>query len=126
MRLQSDLTVLCEAALDGRLDQVQASWDARPALGVVMAAEGYPDAPQTGEAISGLEDAARLPGKIFHAGTRLSGDRVVVSGGRVLCATGMGATVAEAQRTAYALVEAVHWPGAIYRRDIGHRALRRS
>jgi phosphoribosylamine--glycine ligase len=125
MRLQSDLTALCEAALDGRLDQVQASWDPRPALGVVMAAEGYPDAPRTGESISGLERAARLPGKIFHAGTRLSGDRVVVSGGRVLCATGMGATVAQAQRTAYALVEAVHWPGAVYRRDIGHRALRR-
>jgi phosphoribosylamine--glycine ligase len=125
MRLQSDLTLLCEAALDGRLDQVQASWDPRPALGVVMAAEGYPDAPRTGESISGLERAARLPGKIFHAGTRSSGDRVVVSGGRVLCATGMGATVAEAQRTAYALVETVHWPGAVYRRDIGHRALRR-
>ena len=123
MRLQSDLTVLCEAALDGRLDQVQATWDARAALGVVMAAEGYPDAPRMGAAISGLEDAAKLPGKVFHAGTRLSGDQVLVSGGRALCATGMGATVAEAQRTAYALVELVHWPGAIYRRDIGYRAI---
>ena len=123
MRLQSDLTVLCEAALDGRLDQVQATWDARAALGVVMAAEGYPDAPRTGDAISGLENAAKLPGKVFHAGTRLSGDSVVVSGGRALCATGMGATVAEAQSVAYALVEAVHWPGATYRRDIGHRAI---
>jgi phosphoribosylamine--glycine ligase len=123
LRLQTDLTVLCEAALDGRLDQVQATWDERPALGVVMAAAGYPDAPRTGDAISGLDAAARLPGKIFHAGTRLSGDRVVVGGGRVLCATGMGATVAEAQRAAYALVDAVHWPGAIYRRDIGHRAI---
>jgi phosphoribosylamine---glycine ligase len=122
LRLQSDLTVLCEAALDGRLDQVQATWDERAALGVVMAADGYPDAPRTGEVISGLDDAARLPGKVFHAGTRLSGDHVVVSGGRVLCATGVGATVAEAQRTAYALTDAVHWPGAIYRRDIGHRA----
>jgi phosphoribosylamine--glycine ligase len=125
MRLQSDLTVLCEAALDGRLDQVQAAWDARPALGVVLAADGYPDAPRTGEVISGLDRAASLPGKVFHAGTRLSGNQVVVSGGRVLCATGMGATVAEAQRAAYALTEAVRWPGAVFRRDIGYRAIAR-
>lgn len=123
MRLQSDLTLLCEAALDGRLDQVQATWDERAALGVVMAAEGYPDAPRTGDAISGLDAAAKLPGKIFHAGTRLSGDEVLVSGGRVLCATGMGATVAEAQQAAYALANAVHWRGALYRRDIGYRGL---
>lgn len=126
LRLQSDLTVLCEAALDGRLDQVQAAWDPRAALGVVMAAAGYPDAPRTGGAITGLDRAAKLPGKVFHAGTRLSGDQVIVSGGRVLCATGMGATVAEAQKAAYELVDAVHWPGAIYRRDIGHRALARA
>ena len=123
MRLQSDLTRLCEAALDGRLDQVQASWDARAALGVVMAAEGYPDAPRMGAAILGLGDAAKLPGKIFHAGTRRSGDAVLVSGGRVLCATSLGATVAEAQKAAYALADAVHWPGAVYRRDIGYRGL---
>jgi phosphoribosylamine--glycine ligase len=125
MRLQSDLTSLCEAALDGRLDQVQAMWDPRSALGVVMAAEGYPDAPRTGDAISGLDHAARLPGKIFHAGTRLSGAEVLVTGGRVLCATGMGATVTEAQRVAYALADGVHWPGAQYRRDIGYRAIGR-
>jgi phosphoribosylamine--glycine ligase len=125
MRLQSDLTELCEAALDRRLDQIQAIWDQRPALGVVMAAEGYPDAPRTGAVISGLDQAAKLPGKIFHAGTKLSGDEVLVSGGRVLCATGMGATVAEAQRAAYALADAVHWPGALYRRDIGYRAIER-
>ena len=124
MRLQSDLTVLCEAALDGRLDEVQAAWDPRAALGVVMAAQGYPDAPRTGDPIAGLERAAQLPGKIFHAGTRLGGDQVTVSGGRVLCATGMGATVAEAQRAAYELVAAVRWPGAAYRRDIGYRAIR--
>lgn len=126
MRLQTDLTVLCDAALDGRLDQVQAKWDARAALGVVMAAEGYPDAPRMGDAIIGLDRAAQLPGKIFHGGTRSSGDKVLVSGGRVLCATGMGATVAEAQRTAYALADAVHWPGARYRRDIGHSAVARN
>ncbi len=123
MRLQSDLTALCEAALDGRLDQIEAQWDPRAALGVVMAAEGYPDAPRTGDVILGLDEAAKLPGKIFHAGTRLAGDQVLVSGGRVLCATAMGATVAEAQQTAYALADAVHWPGAIYRTDIGYRAI---
>jgi phosphoribosylamine---glycine ligase len=125
MRLQSDLTSLCEAALDGRLDRVEAMWDPRAALGVVMAAEGYPDDPRTGEAISGLEQAAKLPGKIFHAGTRLRGDEVLVAGGRVLCATGLGTTVAEAQQAAYALAGAVHWPGAQYRRDIGYRAITR-
>ena len=125
MRLQSDLTVLCEAGLDGRLDQVEATWDPRPALGVVMAAEGYPDTPRTGDVIAGLDRAAKLPGKVFHAGTRLSGDQVVVSGGRVLCATALGATVAEAQRAAYALADAVHWRGALYRRDIGYRAIGR-
>jgi len=124
MRLQSDLTVLCEAALDGRLDQIQAAWDPRPALGVVMAAAGYPEAPRTGDAISGLDEAAKLPGKMFHAGTRLSGDTVVVNGGRVLCATSMGATVAAAQKSAYALADVVRWPGAIYRRDIGYRGIR--
>ncbi|HEV2441124.1 MAG TPA: phosphoribosylamine--glycine ligase [Steroidobacteraceae bacterium] len=125
MRLQSDLTALCEAGLDGRLDRVQATWDPRPALGVVMAAEGYPDTPRTGDVIAGLDQAAKLPGKVFHAGTRLSGDQVVVSGGRVLCATALGATVAEAQRAAYALADAVHWRGALYRRDIGYRAIGR-
>ncbi|MGH8298954.1 MAG: phosphoribosylamine--glycine ligase [Steroidobacteraceae bacterium] len=123
MRLQSDLTVLCEAALDGHLDQVQAMWDPRAALGVVLAAHGYPDTPRTGDPIPGLDRAARLTGKVFHAGTRLRGDQVVVSGGRALCVTAMAATVAEAQQAAYALVEAVRWPGAIYRRDIGYRGL---
>jgi phosphoribosylamine--glycine ligase len=123
MRLQSDLTVLCEAALDGRLDQVQAAWDPRAALGVVMAAQGYPESPRMGDAISGLDDAEQLPGKIFHAGTQLRGESVLVSGGRVLCATSIGATVAEAQKGAYALAGAVHWPGAVYRRDIGRRGL---
>ena len=125
LRLQSDLTVLCEAALDGRLDQVRATWDSRAALGVVLAAAGYPDAPRLGDPVPGLDRAAKLPGKVFHAGTRLSGDQVLVSGGRVLCATGVGATVAEAQRAAYALTDAVRWPGAIYRRDIGYRAIAR-
>jgi phosphoribosylamine---glycine ligase len=125
MRLQSDLTVLCEAALAGQLDTVSAQWDARAALGVVMAAAGYPGAVRHGEVISGLGQAAGLPGKIFHAGTRLESGRVLVSGGRVLCAVGLGADVAAAQRQAYALVDLVHWPGVQYRHDIGDRAVAR-
>ncbi len=125
MRLESDLTALCEAALDGRLDRCTARWDARAALGVVMAAAGYPGEVRTGDAIAGLERAAQLPGKIFHAGTRLTGGNVVTSGGRVLCAVGLGADVGAAQRAAYALADAVHWPGVQYRRDIGYRALTR-
>jgi phosphoribosylamine---glycine ligase len=124
-RLKSDLTALCEAALAGRLDTVRAEWDSRAALGVVMAAAGYPDGPRSGDVIEGLERAARLPGKIFHAGTRLESGKVVTSGGRVLCAVGLGAGVAEAQRQAYELTAAVHWPGVHYRHDIGYRALER-
>ena len=125
MRLKSDLTLLCEAALDGRLDTVTAEWDSRAALGVVVAAAGYPDSVRKGDVIEGLERAARLPGKVFHAGTRLEADRVLTNGGRVLCAVGLGATVTEAQHEAYALVESIRWPGARYRRDIGYRAIAR-
>ncbi len=123
MRLQSDLTALCEAALTGRLDAVSAQWDPRAALGVVMAAAGYPESVRRGDVIEGLERAARLPGKIFHAGTRLESGRVLTSGGRVLCAVGLGAGIAAAQRAAYALADSIHWPGVHYRRDIGHRAV---
>jgi phosphoribosylamine--glycine ligase len=126
MRLQSDLTVLCEAALAGQLDTVSAQWDARAALGVVMAAAGYPGPVRQGDEIGGLEQAARLPGKIFHAGTRLESGRVLTSGGRVLCAVGLGADVAAAQRQAYALADLVRWPGVQYRRDIGYRAVART
>ena len=124
-RLRSDLTALCDAALDGRLDQVDMDWDPRAALGVVMAAGGYPDAVRKGDPISGLDAAARLPGKVFHAGTALSEGRVVTSGGRVLCAVGLGDSVSAAQHQAYALVEAIRWDGLQYRRDIGHRAIAR-
>ena len=126
MRLNSDLTLLCEAALAGRLDRVRADWDARAALGVVMAAAGYPDSVRTGDVLEGLEQAAQLPGKIFHAGTRLLDGRILTSGGRVLCAVGLGESVAAAQREAYALAGAVHWNGAHYRRDIGYRAIARA
>jgi phosphoribosylamine---glycine ligase len=125
MRLTSDLTALCEAALAGRLDTAGAQWDPRAALGVVMAAAGYPETPRRGDRIEGLAAAARLPGKIFHAGTRLEAGTVRTNGGRVLCAVGLGGTVAAAQREAYALVDAVHWPGVQFRRDIGYRAVER-
>ncbi|HYM42059.1 MAG TPA: phosphoribosylamine--glycine ligase [Steroidobacteraceae bacterium] len=125
MRLESDLVALCQAALAGRLDRQQPQWDRRAALGVVMAAAGYPENVRKGDSIEGLERAARLPGKIFHAGTRLQSGRVLTDGGRVLCAVGRGATVAEAQREAYALAGAVRWKGAQYRSDIGFRAVQR-
>jgi phosphoribosylamine--glycine ligase len=124
-RLRSDLTVLCDAALDARLDTVQAKWDPRSALGVVLAAAGYPDEVRTGDAIAGLENAARRPGKIFHAGTRRVDDACVTSGGRVLCAVGLGRRVSDAVRGAYGLVECVQFEGMQFRRDIGSRAVAR-
>jgi phosphoribosylamine--glycine ligase len=125
MRLQSDLIELCESALDGRLDRTEAQWDSRAALGVVLAAPGYPESVRKGDVIAGLEHAAALPGKVFHAGTKLEGDKVITSGGRVLCAVGLGGTVREAQRAAYALADAIKWDGIHYRRDIGYRAIAR-
>jgi phosphoribosylamine--glycine ligase len=124
-RLRSDLPELCVAALAGRLDSVVAHWDERAALGVVMAAGGYPGDFRKGERISGLEAAARLPGKVFHSGTEQRDQHVISCGGRVLCAVGQGATVADAQRQAYDLVHSIHWNQMQYRRDIGWRAIRR-
>jgi len=125
MRLKSDLTELCEAALAGRLDTVTADWDPRAALGVVMAAAGYPDDVRKGDVIQGLDGAAALPGKVFHAGTREDSERVLTSGGRVLCAVGLGASVKAAQSEAYGLVNSISWAGAQFRRDIGYRAIAR-
>ncbi len=125
VRLESDLTALCEAALDGRLREVTAEWDPRAALGVVIAAEGYPDTVRQGDAIEGLDAAAMLPGKVFHAATRESEGRVLTSGGRVLCAVGQGPSVAAAAREAYGLVDEIHFEGMQFRRDIGHRAVGR-
>ncbi|HEY4366396.1 MAG TPA: phosphoribosylamine--glycine ligase [Steroidobacteraceae bacterium] len=125
MRLESDLVALCEAALEGRLHQVDAKWDARAALGIVLAAGGYPDAFHKGDAISGLDAAAQLPGKVFHAGTQLSDGKVVTNGGRVLCAVGLGSSVSAAQAAAYALADKIQWDGVQYRRDIGYRAIER-
>jgi phosphoribosylamine--glycine ligase len=125
MRLDGDLTALCEAALDGRLRAAEVRWKPEAALGVVMAAGGYPDTFRKGETVSGLEAAARLPGKVFHAATSSEGGAIVTNGGRVLCAVGLGSDVAAAQRQAYDLVAAIHWNLVQYRRDIGHRAIAR-
>jgi phosphoribosylamine--glycine ligase len=125
MRLRSDLVALCLAALEGRLDQVQAEWDPRSALGVVMAAGGYPGAYEKGHPITGLEGLDGPDLKVFHAGTRLDGDRLVTAGGRVLCVTALGETVGAAQRRAYEAVRQIHWQDAYHRTDIGHRAIAR-
>ena len=122
MRLKTDLVDLVEHAVEGTLDRIDADWDRRAALGVVLAAAGYPDAPRKGDAISGL-DAAGEDCKIFHAATAQDGDRVVTAGGRVLCVTALGETVRQAQRAAYAAVAAIRFEGMQYRSDIGHRAL---
>jgi phosphoribosylamine--glycine ligase len=126
MRLRSDLVRICQAALAGRLDDVALEWDHRVALGVVMAAGGYPEQYRKGDPISGadLPDADDL--KVFHAGTRIAGDAVVTNGGRVLCVVGLGADVAAAQRRAYEGVARIHWANRYFRRDIGHRAIHRS
>lgn len=124
-RLKSDFVDLLEAALDERLDQVSAEWDRRAAVGVVLAAGGYPDAYAKGAVIQGLAAAAQLDGKVFHAGTADQAGQVVTNGGRVLCAVGLGNTVTEAQAQAYQLVQTIHWDQVYYRTDIGHRAIAR-
>ena len=125
MRLQSDLCALCTAALDRRLDAVSADWDPRAALGVVMAAGGYPGSYGKGFPIQGLDQAEAALTKVFHAGTALEGGKTVTAGGRVLCVTALGETIAEAQAAAYTGVSKIHWEGAVYRRDIGWRAIDR-
>jgi len=128
VRLKSDLVDLALAAVNGTLDRVEAEWDRRAGLGVVLAAAGYPDAPQPGAVIHGCDDvtAATHPdAKVFHAGTADAGGAVVVSGGRVLCVTALGDSVRQAQRAAYDAVARIHFDGMQYRTDIGHRALAR-
>jgi phosphoribosylamine--glycine ligase len=125
LRLQSDLVELCLAALDGKLDQVEANYDPRAALGVVLAAGGYPASYAKGDAISGLPESETSGEKVFHAGTRMVGDEVVTNGGRVLCATALGETVTEAQQRAYALAQQISWDKCFYRTDIGYRAVAR-
>ena len=125
LRLKSDFVTLIEAALDGRLDKVSAEWDARAALGVVMAAGGYPGSYNKGDLIEGLPVVKASDTKVFHAGTTLKDGKVVTSGGRVLCVTALGGTVAAAQQHAYEVVRQIRWNGAQYRTDIGYRAIAR-
>ena len=126
LRLESSLVLLVEAALARALDKVEAQWDPRPTVGVVLAAGGYPGDYAKGDVIGGLDAAAELEGKVFHAGTSLdTANRVVTSGGRVLCATAIGASVTEAQQKAYALAAQIDWNGCFYRKDIGYRAIAR-
>lgn len=125
LRLRSDLVALCLSALECKLDQTQAEWDERPALGVVLAAEGYPGSYRKGEVISGLSVESTADAKVFVAGARFHEDEVVTAGGRVLCATALGNSVAEAQQKAYALAGQIHWEGVFYRKDIGYRAIAR-
>ncbi|MDO9451177.1 MAG: phosphoribosylamine--glycine ligase [Rugosibacter sp.] len=127
MRLKSDFITLIDAAIDGRLDQVEAEWDRRVALGVVMAAANYPATPRQGDVIHGLpEITADSPDShVFHASTTVENDQVVTAGGRVLCVTALGDSVKEAQKNAYAALAPIHFDGRQYRHDIGFRAIKR-
>lgn len=125
-RLHTDLVDICLATLSGKLGEIEVEWDPRAALGVVMAAGGYPDSYRTADTITGLTDTRTGAVKVFHAGTAMRGDEVITTGGRVLCVVGLGRTVALAQEMAYAEVRRIHWPDAYYRTDIGHRAIARS
>jgi phosphoribosylamine--glycine ligase len=125
LRMRSDLVELCLAACAGKLDQVEAIYDPRVAIGVVLAADGYPGDYQQGKPISGLPVEEASGEKVFHAGSQLDGDTVITAGGRVLCATALGYTVAEAQQRAYQLAARIKWDGVFYRKDIGWRAIER-
>ncbi|MBT5784364.1 MAG: phosphoribosylamine--glycine ligase [Candidatus Thioglobus sp.] len=122
MRLKSNLADLCLLSTQGRLDEASIEWDERSAMGVVLAANGYPDTYASGEAIGLPADSNDA--KVFHAGTKMNNDTVVSSGGRVLCATALGASTKEAQTNAYALLKKIDWPSAYYRTDIGFKAIK--
>ena len=125
MRMQSDLIELCLAAVNGQLSTVKSNWDRRPALGVVMAAGGYPGEYNTQDTIIGLPTELTADCKVFHAGTIFEKGHVLTNGGRVLCVTALGDTVLEAQQRAYQQVDKIHWHGCFYRHDIGYRAIER-
>jgi len=126
MRLQTDLVQLCNCAVDKQLDQCTAEWIDKTALGVVIAAEGYPDDPRLGDSINGLDKfTAAENAVVFHAGTCMEDGQVKTSGGRVLCVTAVGDTVVEAQSNAYAAASQINWSGSFYRTDIGYRAVSR-
>jgi phosphoribosylamine---glycine ligase len=129
LRLKSDFVELVLRAIDGTLDEAEAEWDRRTALGVVLAAAGYPDAPRKGDVVEGLERVnadAHPDVHVFHAGTAMADGATVVSGGRVLCVTALGDSVRQAQRNAYAAVREIRFAGAQFRTDIGHRAVARA
>ena len=131
LRMQSDLVEHCLAAINGQLDSQHTAWDSRPAVGIVLAAGGYPNAYNKGDAISGLPElgsnisAAPTSEKIFHAGTQKTGPGICTNGGRVLCATAMGDTVLDAQQEAYKLASSISWEGMFFRADIAWRAIQR-
>ncbi|NYA46641.1 phosphoribosylamine--glycine ligase [Serratia fonticola] len=125
LRLRSDLVELCLAGAEGKLDKKTSEWDERPALGVVLAAGGYPADYRQGDVIHGLPQQEDANGKVFHAGTRMQGNDVVTNGGRVLCVTALGTTVAQAQQLAYQLAEGIQWQDSFCRKDIGYRAIAR-
>lgn len=125
MRLKTDLADLVEAAIAGKLDQTEAEWDRRFALGVVLAAAGYPDSPRKGDAITGLPGCELEDAHVFHAGTAEQDGQIVTAGGRVLCVTALGDNVRTAQKRAYEVADGISFDGRQYRRDIGHRALSR-
>ncbi|MBU1293943.1 MAG: phosphoribosylamine--glycine ligase [Gammaproteobacteria bacterium] len=125
MRLRSDLAQMCLAAINGKLDTIEADWDPRASLGVVLAAGGYPADYPKGDVISGLDTVLPAGQKVFQAGTALKDGQVVTNGGRVLCAVALGDTVAEAQASAYDVVKTLSWDKVYFRTDIGHRAIAR-
>jgi phosphoribosylamine--glycine ligase len=128
-RIRSDFAKTVEQAIAGQLDQASIDWDRRVALGVVLAAAGYPEAPRAGDAIMGLVPGVDRGGHdalIFHAGTSQRDTAIVTAGGRVLCVTGLGDSVRAAQSSAYRAIEGISFDGMQFRRDIGHRALNRS
>lgn len=125
LRLQSDLVALCVSACKGELAGTVIESDPKAAVGIVMAAGGYPGNYPKGDVIQGLDAPATAVGKVFHAGTELKGEQVLTNGGRVLCATALGENVSEAQALAYEIVGAISWPNVMYRKDIGYRAIAR-
>ncbi|MBV1843601.1 phosphoribosylamine--glycine ligase, partial [Photobacterium ganghwense] len=125
LRMQSDLVELCQAAIDGKLDTAESRWDPRASVGIVLAAGGYPADYNKGDIISGLPRQDVEGEKVFQAGTTEKDGHVVTNGGRVLCATAMGATVSDAQQRAYQLAKQISWNGMFFRDDIGYRAIAR-
>jgi len=125
MRLKSDLVELCQAAIDKKLDSIEAQWDSKASVGVVLASGGYPDSYEKGHIIEGLDSVDSELTKVFHAGTIDKNGQVATQGGRVLCMVALGDSVSEAQQLAYQKVKKIHWQDVFYRTDIGYRAIAR-